>query len=158
MKKVIVLILTLSFLLTLTACDNKNNAEKQEVSYSFYGGNDYFTISNGLITLSETEDILEGGDLLILQPDLYTDAVSVKTSFYILKGEEKDFIMSNKTVYQEVGSFSNEDKLGTIAGLGLISKKIENEDELKEKLWFEFEIIDVNGEKNTQQLQLIVTE
>lgn len=158
MKKVMILILAFSFLLTLTACGNKNNVEEQETSYSFYGGNDCFTISNGLITLSEVEDVLEGGDLLILQPDLYADVVSVKTTFYLLKGEEKDLIMSNSVVYQEVDSFSVEDKLGTIAGPGLISKKIENMDELKEKLWFELETIEANGEKNTQQLQLIVTE
>ena len=33
-----------------------------------------------------------------------------------------------------------------------------NLDELKEKLWFELETIEANGEKNTLQIQLIVTE
>ena len=58
MKKLIVLILALSFMFALTAC--KNKAQEQLVVYSFYGENECFAISNGTIVLSNSEDIFYG--------------------------------------------------------------------------------------------------
>ena len=153
MKKWIVSILTIVFMLTLVGCNNA----KQEKTYSFYGTHEYFSISNGKIVLNDTEEFFEGGNLEIAQPDKFSNIVGFALNFYTIKNGEKHFIRSTSILDQTGnGAVNISCNLGRTSGenindiIGNISI-----DELKQNLWFELKTTDINGKENSYQTQLI---
>ena len=59
--------LCLCVVLMLAGC----NDTEQITTYTFRGEHDYFAISNGSITLSDTEEVFDGGDLQITQSGVF---------------------------------------------------------------------------------------
>ena len=151
MKKLIAVVLTLVCALGLVGCFNN---QKNPVTLSFNGQHEYFVISNGVIILNEKEEVFEGGDFEVVQPDIFADVTSFYTTFYTAKNGEKHIIQSNSVINQTGGAVNINGDLGKIAGADIISREIENID----NLWFELKTTDLNGKENVYQLQLTLTD
>lgn len=157
MKKMIALVLALACVLSLSACGNGN--QEQVSTYTFHGDNEYISISNGTIVLSDTEEVLDGGNLSIIQADLLDGIVAYSATFYTMRNGGQRTLMSNSVVDYTGGAIHVEEDLGSISGDGIITdNKIENLDELRENLWFELKTTDLNDKENVYQLKLTLTE
>lgn len=122
MKKLISLTLAILLIFTLTACGNVKIREKTAI-YSFSGGNDYFSVSNGIIVIAEDEETFSGGDLAITRKDAFSDVVSLRTEFYILRdGEERTVLVSELHDKTGGASVSLSGDLGKISGGATVSE------------------------------------
>lgn len=147
--------LCLCVVLMLAGC----NDTEQITTYTFCGEHDYFAISNGSITLSDAEEVFDGGDLQITQSGVFEEVASYSTTFYMIADGERRIILSNSVVDQTGGTISIEGDLGKGAGDGfIIGNKVEKIDDLKENLWFELKTTDLNGNEEAYQVQLTLTE
>lgn len=157
MKKLLVLVLTLVFILALSGCNNED--QEQVLTYSFSGGHEYFSLSNGSIILSDKEEVFDGGVLEITQSGFFEEISSYSTTFYTLINGKRRIILSDSVFNKSGAAVSVDGALGSISGKGvIIGKKASNIDELKEALWFELKTVNLNGEENTYQTQLTFTE
>lgn len=75
MKKWIVLALSLTALLGLTACGNGNTEAEKLAVYSLSGKNEDFRIINGMIVVTDEKQVLSGGDLELLGDGVFEDIV-----------------------------------------------------------------------------------
>ena len=122
MKKLISLTLTILLIFTLTACGNVKIREKN-VIYSFSGGNDYFNVSNGIIVIAEDEETFSGGNLDIIRKGAFSDVVSLRSEFYILRdGEERTIFVSELHDMTDGNSVSFSGDLGKISGETTVSE------------------------------------
>ena len=145
----------LCVVLMLAGC----NDTEQITTYTFRGEHDYFAISNGSITLSDAEEVFDGGDLQITQSGVFEEVASYSTTFYMIADGERRIILSNSVVDQTGGTISIEGDLGKGAGDGfIIGNKVKKIDDLKENLWFELKTTDLNGNEEVYQVQLTLTE
>ena len=155
MKKCMVFLLAAVCALSLLACSQ----EKQEetVTYSFYGKHDYFEVLNCSVTLSEAQDVFDGGELEILQGDVFKDVTEYTTSFYILREGEQRILLSGRVVDMTGDPVSVNGDLGMISGESIfIGNKVKDAEELKENLWFELKTVDLDGEEKTYQIELVL--
>ena len=77
MKRIISIAISCLLIASLVGCaGSAEDAESGSVIYSMSGSNDLFEISNGVIVLGEEEEVFDGGDLKILQEDLFSDVTS----------------------------------------------------------------------------------
>ena len=147
--------LCLCVVLMLAGC----NDTEQITTYTFRGEHDYFAISDGSITLSDAEEVFDGGDLQITQSGVFEEVASYSTTFYMIADGERRIILSNSVVDQPGETISIEGDLGKGAGDGfIIGNKVEKIDNLKENLWFELKTTDLNGNEEAYQVQLTLTE
>ena len=147
--------LCLCVVLMLAGC----NDTEQITTYTLRGEHDYFAISNGSITLSDAEEVFDGGDLQITQSGVFEEVASYSTTFYMIADGERRIILSNSVVDQTGGTISIEGDLGKGTGDGfIIGNKVEKIDDLKENLWFELKTTDLNGNEEAYQVQLTLTE
>ena len=160
MKKVISIVISCLLITALVGCaGSAEDAESGAVVYSMSGSNDLFEISNGVIVLGEEEEVFDGGDLKILQEDLFTDVTSYTCSYYTITNGERRTILSNSTVDMTGGTLSVNGDLGRASGNGiLIGKKIKAAEDLEQLLWFELITTDLSGKENTYQLPLILNK
>ena len=155
MRKLTAFLCILLSVLMLAGC----NDTEQITTYTLRGEHDYFAISNGSITLSDTEEVFDGGDLQITQSGVFEEVASYSTTFYMIADGERRIILSNSVVDQTGGTISIEGDLGKGTGDGfIIGNKVEKIDDLKENLWFELKTTDLNGNEEVYQVQLILTE
>ncbi len=161
MKKLISLTLTILLIFTLTACGNVKIREKNAI-YSFSGGNDYFNVSNGIIVLTEDEETFSGGDLAITRKDAFSDVVSLRTEFYILRdGEEKTILVSELHDKTGGASVSLSGDLGKISGDTVVTEGRQSEEveiDLLNNLYFRLTIKRNDGSSNTYTVQMDVEE
>ena len=156
MKKLAMFVLTLTLVLALVGC-GKGESKHLRV-YSFSGGNEQLTISNGIIVLDDSEEIFSGGDLKAID-DFFADVASCSVTFYIQQGDERKIILSNSVVDMTGGSVDFTGDLGQISGDGvLVGNKIENITCLENDLYFELITTDNAGTENTYQIKLSITE
>ena len=160
MKKIISIAISCLLITALVGCaGSAEDAESGAVVYSMSGSNDLFEISNGVIVLGEEEEIFDGGELKVLQEDLFADVTSYTCSFYLIKNGEKRPILSNSTVDMTGETLSVNGDLGRASGNGiLIGNKIKTAEELEQLLWFELITTDLSGKEYTYQLPLILNE
>ena len=160
MKRIISIAISCLLIAALVGCaGSAENAESDSVVYSMSGSNDLFEISNGVIVLGEEEEVFDGGDLKILQEDLFSDVTSYTCNFYTIVNGEKRTILSNSTVDMSGGTLNVNGDLGRASGNGiLIGNKIKNTEELEQLLWFELITADLSGQENTYQLPLVVNK
>ena len=156
MKKLIELIFVFTCMLSLFEC---NNAEQEEIlTYSFYGENEHFAISNGSIVLSDSEEVFDGGNLSIIKTDLFDGVTAYSATFYTMKNGAQRTLMSSSVIDYTGGSIHIEEDLGRISGDNfIIGSKVDNIDELRENLWFELKTTDLNSDENVYQIQLTLT-
>lgn len=155
MRKLTAFLCILLSVLMLAGC----NDTEQITTYTLRGEHDYFAISNGSITLSDAEEVFDGGDLQITQSGVFEEVASYSTTFYMIADGERRIILSNSVVDQTGGTISIEGDLGKGAGDGfIIGNKVKKIDDLKENLWFELKTTDLNGNEEVYQVQLTLTE
>ena len=149
-KVIRVLLITVLCTCLLLGCSSKP-AEEPLVVYSFSGENEMFSISNGVIVLSEGEEIFYGGNLV----GELSDIVAYSMTFYIQSGSNDIVLLSNSVTDMTGGTIGIAGETGKISGD--ILKRAE-EDDLQNNLYFELKTTNLDGEENTYQLQLTVTE
>ena len=160
MKKIISIAISCLLIAALVGCaGSAEDAEREAEVYSMSGSNDMFEISNGVIVLGEEEEVFDGGDLKVLQEDLFSDVTSYTCSFYVITNGEKRPILSNSTVDMTGETLSVNGDLGRASGNGiLIGNKIKEAEELEQLLWFELITTDLSGKENTYQLPLVLNK
>ena len=145
-----VLLITVLYTCLFSSCGMKP-AEEPLVVYSFSGENEMFSISNGVIVLNEGEEIFYGGNL----DGELSDIIAYSMTFYIQSGSDDIVLLSNSVNDMTGGTISIAGETGKISGDVL---KGAEEDDLQNKLYFELKTTNLDGEKNTYQLPLTVTE
>ena len=145
-----VLLITVLYTCLFSSCGMKP-AEEPLVVYSFSGENEMFSISNGVIVLNEGKEIFYGGNL----DGELSDIIAYSMTFYIQSGSDDIVLLSNSVNDMTGGTISIAGETGNISGDVL---KGAEEDDLQNKLYFELKTTNLDGEKNTYQLPLTVTE
>ena len=159
MKKIISLTFAILFIFTLTACGNAETRGKTTI-YSFSGGNESFSVSNGVIVLTEDEETFSGGDLQILRKSDFSNAVSLRTEFYILRdGEEWTVLVSELHDMTGDSSVSFSGDLGKVSSGTIVSegRSFEEVDfELLNNLYFRLTVTESDGTGRSYSMQLHV--
>ena len=160
MKRIISIAISCLLIASLVGCaGSAEDAESGSVVYSMSGSNDLFEISNGVIVLGEEEEVFDGGDLKILQEDLFSDVTAYTCSFYTIVNGEKRTILSNSTVDMTGGTINVNGDLGRASGNGLlIGNKIKGVEDLEQIFWFELITTDLSGAESTYQLPLVLNK
>ena len=160
MKRIISIAISCLLIASLVGCaGSAEDAESGSVVYSMSGSNDLFEISNGVIVLGEEEEVFDGGDLKILQEDLFSDVTAYTCSYYTITNGERRTILSNSTVDMTGGTLSVNGDLGRASGNGiLIGNKIKSAEDLENVVWFELITTDLSGKENTYQLALVLNK
>ena len=122
--------------------------------YSFSGENDFISVSNGVIILDDEDEICYGGNLEV-DPDEFVDIAAYSVTIYLDGNNEQYPLLSNSVVDLSGGTVNAPRDIGKIAG-DII--KNDNIDQWNDTLWIEVNTRDLNGEEDTYQLQLEVTE
>ena len=157
MRKIIASMLAVICLFMLVGCSNEQNHEKVKV-FTFYGENEYISVTNGTVVLDGDEEVFSGGILNVLQEDTFSDAVYWSAEFYIAKDGEK------KTVYKSVvedlsdsAQVSVSGDLGKIAGGNVISDYEDADiDAFVNNLFMLFTVRNAEGEEKTYEIQMKV--
>lgn len=164
MKKFSAIILVVLLVFSFTSCGGEGViSNKESVSvYSFSGSNGQLEISNGVIVLTDNEDVFSGGDLKVVHPESFSDVVSYSATFHISTNDENILIMSNSVV-DETGESGA--KIEINGDLGRISGEDAHIDYVFEdgvndtdNLWCEIKTTSSDGEKNTYVIDLNVTK
>ena len=158
MKKIVAIMLTLSFsCVILSGCGASSKGEQDQslTVYSFSGENEYFSISNGVIVLSSAEDIFYGGDLEANQ-EKFDDVTAYSMTFYIMSDNRKDVLLSNSAVDTTGETIHISGEIGKCSGDSIIIR--ESTDKLQNNLYFELETTNLDGENSNYQLQLSLAE
>ena len=160
MKRIISIAISCLLIASLVGCaGSAEDAESGSVVYSMSGSNDLFEITNGVIVLGEEEEVFDGGDLKILQEDLFSDVTAYTCSYYTITNGERRTILSNSTVDMTGGALSVNGDLGRASGNGiLIGNKIKSAEDLENVIWFELITTDLSGKENTYQLPLVLNK
>ena len=160
MKRIISIAISCLLIAALVGCaGSAENAESDSVVYSMSGSNDLFEISNGVIVLGEEEEVFDGGDLKIIQEDLFSDVTAYTCSYYTITNGERRTILSNSTVDMTGGTLNVNGDLGRASGNGiLIGNKIKSSEDLENVIWFELITTDLSGKENTYQLPLVLNK
>ena len=160
MKRIISIAIACLLIAALVGCaGSAEDAESGSVVYSMSGSNDLFEISNGVIILDEEEEVFDGGDLKILQEDLFSDVTAYTCSYYTITTGERRTILSNSTVDMTGGTLNVNGDLGRASGNGiLIGNKIKSAEDLENVIWFELITTDLSGKENTYQLALVLNK
>ena len=160
MKRIISIAISCLLIASLVGCaGSAEDAESGSVVYSMSGSNDLFEISNGVIVLGEEEEVFEGGDLKIIQEDLFSDVTAYTCSYYTITNGERRTILSNSTVDMTGGTLNVNGDLGRASGNGiLIGNKIKSAEDLENVIWFELITTDLSKKENTYQLPLVLNK
>lgn len=161
MKKLIaVLIVTVLCFSLFTGCSyNDEDSQENPTVFSFCGESEQFAIVNGVIVISADEEIFYGGDLKVTDDEYFSDITSYSVKFYTMTNGETRTIMHNSVVDQTGSTINLAGDLGKMSGEDIIiGSKVEKTNELKDNLYFELNTTDLNGNQNTYQVQLTVTE
>ena len=160
MKRIISIAISCLLIAALVGCaGSAEDNESGSVVYSMSGSNDLFEITNGVIVLGEEEEVFDGGDLKILQEDLFSDVTAYTCSYYSITNGERRTILSNSTVDMTGGTLNLNGDLGRASGKGiLIGNKIKSAEDLENVIWFELITTDLSGKENTYQLALVLNK
>lgn len=161
MKKTFFFLLTLMLCVGMLAGCSQNSENKSEkiTVYSFCGENEQFAVTNGVIVISADEEIFYGGDLKVTDDEYFSDITSYSVKFYTMTNGETRTIMHNSVVDQTGSTINVAGDLGKMSGDDIIiGSRVENASELANNLYFELNTTDLNGNQNTYQIQLTITE
>ena len=160
MKRIIYIAISCLLIAALVGCGGAiEDAESGDVVYSVSGSNDLFEISNGVIVLGEEEEVFDGGDLKVLQEDLFADVTAYTCSYYTITNGERRTILSNSTVDMTGETLNVNGDLGRASGNGiLIGNKIKSAEDLQDVIWFELITTDLSSKENTYQLPLVLNK
>ncbi len=156
MKKIVALFLLVSCVLTLSACNNTKQ-EKTRV-YSFTGGNEEYVITNGVVVLTDEEDIFYGGELQVQKPDGIKNIASYRAEFYTRIDGEENVVLVSAMDNASSSEMLNID-FGKASGNGkMLDNNFGKMDELQDDFWCELKIKDTQGNQNSYIIDLTLTE
>lgn len=157
MKKIKAFAFALILLLLFTACGQEEQGRL--TVFSFSGKEEQFSVSNGVIVLSDAEEIFHGGDLKAAD-GFSSDAVSYTTTFYLLSGNEKKVFLSNAVHDMTGAGLRVPQDLGQVSGEHILPEEIKTEDinALNQSFYFELIAVNQSGEERVYQLPLSLTE
>ena len=157
MKKLIIFILSVLCLFIFVGCIAEKDNDKTQV-YTFSGENEYISVINGTAVIDGEEEAFSGGELRILNKELFDGAVYWSSEFYILKDGEK------RTVYKDAvndgtggAEASISGNIGKISGGNVITEYEESDvDDFINNLFYKFTVRNAQGEEMTYELQMDV--
>ncbi len=132
-----------------------NHEEEPTHVYIFRGENDQFSVSDGVIVMSEEEDVFYGGTLEAKGEHL-SDLSSYSISFYFDLGSETHTMLSNRIIDMTGTPIQLPDELGKVSGRGIIERN--GLEQLEGHLYCELETKDLDGNIKVQQLQMEVVQ
>lgn len=114
--------------------------------YSFSGENEQFTVSNGVIVLTDTEEIFYVGNLKG-KPGQLPVIAAFSATFYVMSDNGKEILLSN-SVEDQTGQAINISGLtdGKLSG-DIIPVSKTNIGELQDNFYFELQTTNLNGKK-----------
>ena len=151
MRKISVILFTILACCVLLSGCGKDSEKESLVVYSFCGEIANFSISNGVIVLSSTEEIFYGGNL----DGELSDVVGYSMTLYIPFDNHERILLSNSVEDMTGGTISIAGEIGKASGDILTAAEIE---ELQNNLFFRLKTTNLKGEENEYQLQLALTE
>ena len=164
MKKLMAVLFVLFCTATLFGCNKADKVDevpkatnhapqRYTGSYRFFGENEYLKITNGSIDFKETNESFYGGDLDVLQSDLFGDVRSYSTTFFTLlsNGQRNNFHSSIASGVRD-GANAISGDLGSSSSNGFMVVNLE------QGLWFELISTDVNGNEYVYLLELTVVK
>lgn len=132
-----------------------NHEEEPTRVYAFHGENDQFSVSNGVIVVSDEEDVFYGGTLEEKGEHL-SDLSAYSISFYFELGSETHTLLSNRIIDTTGTPIHLPDELGKVSGNGIIEwRRLE---QLESQLYCELETKDLDGNIEVQQIQMEVVQ
>ena len=123
--------------------------------YAFRGENDQFSISNGVIVVSDEEDVFYGGTLEEKGEHL-SDLSAYSISFYFELGSETHTLLSNRIIDTTGTPIHLPDELGKVSGNGIIEWR--GLEQLESQLYCELETKDLDGNIEVQKQQMEVVQ
>ena len=157
MKKLIAFMLVILSVFAFVGCNNGSEESKTEV-YTFSGKNEYLYVSGGTAVLDGEEEVFSGGEFKLLKEEAFSDVHCFSTSFYIVDGAEKRYVLMN--VVEDIpggASVSLSGDLGKISGGNVISEyKSTDMEAFINNLYFELAVTDSQGIESTYELKLNV--
>lgn len=146
MRKVIVGVLMMALL--LSGCSAGGG---QTAVYSFWGGDETFSVSNGVIVFTPEEQILDGGMLHSQQGDL-TNLKGYNMELYVSAGGERQILVSFTAVDETGGGITlhEEEQMLSIRG----DRTIGTAEQLDGNLYLTLELAWLNGETDSRQIKL----
>ena len=157
MKKLLALMLVAICLFALVGCSNEQKDDKISV-FTFYGENEYISVTNGTAVLGGDEEVFSGGMLKVLNEDAFADVVYWSSEFYIAKDVEQKII--SKSVVEDLSdtaSVNISGDLGKISGPDIITVYGSNDTEdFINNLFMKFTVRNAQGEENTYELHMQV--
>lgn len=159
MKKILALILVAICLFALVGCNNEQKDDKVSV-FTFYGENEYISVTNGTAVLCGEEEVFSGGMLKVTNEEAFEDAVYWSSEFYIAKdGEEKIVTKSIVEDLSETASVSVSGDLGKISGPDTITVYgDEDTEDFVNNLFMRFTVRNAQGEESTYELHMQVEQ
>lgn len=144
------------FLIALLVCCSAagcgaKESEQQITIYSYCGEDDQFSLSNGIIAVTETETIIYGG-VLEEKEEKFDDITASSMGLYVLVDGEEITL----TDFQEVDMTGDGHPLSN-PGSATTSGSLPEKDDLEDNLYFEVSITRSNGERLENQIKLSVT-
>lgn len=156
MKRFVSVIMLLACIITLCACANTEQSEP--AIYSFYGKNEEVEISNGVISLTDAQNVFYGGILKFSNTDMLEEMVSYCATFYTIIDGEKTPIHIDEVKNASDADLLNID-LGKITDTNLsIAEAFEKMEELQAYFWCDIEITYSNNESKTYNVPLVLID
>lgn len=157
-KQIIISLGSVFILFSLVGCQStQENTGAEMTIYSFRGEAEGLQVTNGIIAISPEQQILYGGILQHNREDL-RDISTYSVKYFILNEEKKETLSSfHYTTEGVVIAIPKEIMLGqSSAKEGIFSAEVQSK--IADNLYFEFDIIFSNGEKNEYQIKLDTVE
>lgn len=159
MKKPNPLLLVLCMLLVcglLAGCGAKEPEDNALALYSFHGGDDRFSLTSGIIAITDQETIIYGGDLENTG-EAFQDISSFSLRLYVLKDGAEVPLIDVEHIFKDAERDAPWDNLvsGSFASARIDGSLIEQE-YLKDNLYFEVLITHSNQEQTKHTIHLSV--
>ena len=152
MKKLIVFVFALIFVLSLTAC--KETTQEQPAVYSFYGKNECYEITNGTISLSDSADVFCGGTLRVNKPKSIKDITAYRATFYTMIEGQQVIIHIDELQNRSSTELSVIDFGKKVIHSPEISQQFKLIDKGDAKFWCELNVTDTEGNRNRYTIAL----
>ena len=154
MKKITSFIMVIILMIGLVGCTPFRNSSLEK-KFSFSGEIENVQVSKGIAIIGGKNEKFNGGQLKITDPNK-TDFTKYEMTFYVLNGEERWTILSNKVEHLDDTIELKELEIGEITGQVLNTNMDENQ--FKENLYFELITTDEKGNTSTYTVPMEVKE
>lgn len=157
MKKMLAFMLVVLCLFVFAGCSDEANKDDTQV-YTFYGENEYISVTNGTAVIDGDTEAFSGGELKILNNEAFDGAVYWSSEFYIVRDGEK-WTVYKDAVNDTVGAaeMNISGNIGSISGGNVITEyEAWDVDDFINNLFYKFTVRNAQGEEKVYELQMNV--